>query len=73
VRREYLDHVIVLSATGLQRLMLVYCAYYEQFRTHLSLTKDAPIPRPIAMPRDSLVVAIPPVGGLHHRCERQAA
>ena len=44
VRRECLDHVIVLSATGLQRLMHVYCAYYEQSRTHLSLTKDAPIP-----------------------------
>jgi transposase InsO family protein len=73
VRRECLDHVIVLSATGLQRLMHVYCAYYEQSRTHLSLTKDAPIPRPIAMPGDGPVVAIPQVGGLHHRYERQAA
>jgi putative transposase len=73
VRRECLDHVIVLSAIGLQRLMHVYCAYYEQSRTHLSLTKDAPIPRPIAMPGDGLVVAIPQVGGLHHRYERQAA
>ena len=73
VRRECLDHVIVLSAIGLQTLMHVYCAYYEQSRTHLSLTKDAPIPRPIAMPGDGLVVAIPQVGGLHHRYERQAA
>jgi putative transposase len=73
VRRECLDHVIVLSATGLQRLMHVYCAYYEQTRTHLSLSKDAPIPRAIAMPSDGPVVAIPQVGGLHHRYERQAA
>ena len=72
-RRECLDHVIVFSATGLQRLMKLYCAYYEQSRTHLSLNKDAPIPRPIAAPVDGRVVAIPQVGGLHHRYERQAA
>jgi transposase InsO family protein len=73
VRRECLDHVIVLSATGLQRLMHQYCAYYERSRTHLSLNKDAPIPRPIAAPGGGRVVAIPQVGGLHHRYERQAA
>jgi putative transposase len=72
-RRECLDHVIVLSATGLQRLMHDYCAYYEHSRTHLSLNKDAPIPRPIALPSDGRVVAISQVGGLHHRYERQAA
>ena len=73
VRRECLDHVIVMSATGLQRLMRVYCLYYEQSRTHLSLNKDAPIPRQVAVPSDGRVVAIPQVGGLHHRYERQAA
>ena len=72
-RRECLDHVLVFNATGLQRLMKLYCAYYEQSRTHLSLNKDAPIPRPIAAPVDGRVVAIPQVGGLHHRYERQAA
>ena len=72
-RRECLDHVIVFSAPGLQRLMKLYCAYYEQSRTHLSLNKDAPIPRPIVAPGDGRVVAIPQVGGLHHRYERQAA
>jgi transposase InsO family protein len=73
VRRECLDHVIVFGATGLQRLMSLYCAYYERSRTHLSLNKDAPIPRPIAAPGDGRVVAIPQVGGLHHRYERRAA
>jgi len=73
VRRECLDHVLVFNATGLQRLMKLYCAYYERSRTHLSLNKDAPIPRPIAAPGDGRVVAIPQVGGLHHRYERQAA
>jgi putative transposase len=73
VRRECLDHVIVFTASGLQRLMKLYCAYYEHSRTHLSLNKDAPIPRPIAASGEGRIVAIPQVGGLHHRYERQAA
>lgn len=73
VRRECLDHVIVCSATGLRRLLKLYCAYYEQSRTHLSLSKDTPIHRPVTVPRAGRVVAIPQVGGLHHRYERQAA
>ena len=73
VRRECLDHVVVFSAIGLQRLMHAYCTYYEQSRTHLSLNKDAPVPRRIAWPGDGRIVAIPEVGGLHHRYERQAA
>jgi transposase InsO family protein len=73
VRRECLDHVLVFNATGLQRLMKLNCAYYERSRTHLSLNKDTPIPRPIAAPADGCVVAIPQVGGLHHRYERHAA
>ena len=72
-RRECLDHVIVFSAKGLQRLMNVYCDYYERSRTHLSPTKDAPIPRAIAAATEGRVVAIPQVGGLHHRYERRAA
>jgi transposase InsO family protein len=73
VRRECLDHVIVFTATGLQRLMNLYCAYYVRWRTHLSLHKDAPIPRAIAPPSEGRVVALAQVGGLHHRYERCAA
>ena len=73
VRRECLDHVIVFSVTGLQRLMTLYCAYYEHSRTHLSLNKDAPIHRPIVAPGNGRLLAVPQVGGLHHRYERQAA
>jgi len=62
-RRECLDHVIVCSATGLQRLMHRYTAYYGRLRTHLSLDKDAPIPRPIEPPSEGRIVAIPQVGG----------
>jgi transposase InsO family protein len=72
-RRDCLDHVIVFSVAGLQRLMKLYCAYYEQSRTHLSLNKDTPIHRPLVAAGDGRIVAIPQVGGLHHRYERQAA
>lgn len=72
-RRECLDHVIVFNAAGLLRLLRRYWAYYDQSRTHLSLEKDAPIPRPAMPPSGGRVVAIPQVGGLHHRYERRAA
>ena len=74
VRRECLDHVIVFNEAGLLRLMTLYRAYYERSRTYLSLDKDAPFARPVATARDgAAVVAIPEVGGLHHRYERRAA
>ena len=73
LRRECLDLVIVCSASGLQRLMNLYRTYYERSRTHLSLEKDAPIPRPVTPPHEGRIVAITQVGGLHHRYERLAA
>ncbi len=72
-RRECLDHVIVYNEAGLQRLMKLYCTYYERSRTHLSLDKDPPIPRPVTPPDAGPVVVIDEVGGLHHRYERRAA
>jgi putative transposase len=72
-RRECCDHVIVFSEAGLLRLMTLYCVYYERSRTHLSLEKDTPIPRRVAQPAEGAVLAIPEVGGLHHRYERRAA
>ena len=73
VRRECLDHVIVFNEAGLLRLMTLYREYYERSRTHLSLDKDTPIARPVTPHGDRIVVAIPEVGGLHHRYERRAA
>jgi putative transposase len=73
IRRESLDHVIVVNETGLLRIMKLYCTYYERSRTHVSLDKDTPIPRPITKSGDGGIVAIPQVGGLHHRYERRAA
>jgi len=72
-RRECFDHVVVFNEAGLQRLMTLYCSYHERSRTHLSLDKDTPIPRPVTPPGEGAVVAIPEVGGLHHRYERRAA
>ena len=66
--------MIVFNEAGLLRLMRLYRPYYERSRTHLSLDKDAPIPRSVTAANDgAAVVAIPEVGGLHHRYERRAA
>jgi putative transposase len=73
VRRECLDHVIVLTAADLRRVLDEYVAYYLRTRTHLGLMKDAPLSRPITPPTAGRVIAIPQVGGLHHRYERRAA
>src|SRR5438128_129500 len=50
IRRECLDHVIVLSEHGLRRHLTRFVAYYHQSRTHLGLQKDAPEPRPVQGP-----------------------
>ena len=73
IRHECLDHVIVLSERHLRRVLTDYFAYYHGSRTHLSLEKDAPTPRRVQTPEEGGVIAIPEVGGLHHRYERRAA
>ena len=73
IRRECLDHVIVLNEATLYRHVKSFLAYYHESRPHLSLAKDAPEPRPVQPPALGAVVAIPQVGGLHHRYERRAA
>jgi putative transposase len=73
IRRECLDHVIVLNEAGLRRILKSYFDYYERTRTHLSREKDAPVSRPIQRTGTGRIVEIPQVGGLHHRYERIAA
>jgi transposase InsO family protein len=73
IRRECLDHVIVTSERGLRRVLQAYIEYYLKSRTHLSLDKDSPTSRRAMPPEDGAIVAIPHVGGLHHRYERRAA
>lgn len=71
IRRECLDHVIVLNEESLRRTLASYLSYYHRSRLHLSLEKDSPDPRPVQSV--GKVVAIPEVGGLHHRYQRRAA
>jgi transposase InsO family protein len=73
IRRECLDHVIVFDESGLRRILRSYFDYYARSRTHLSLDKDAPIPRAVQPAALARVIELPEVGGLHHRYERRAA
>jgi putative transposase len=73
MRRECLDHVVVLGARHLRRILTAYFAYYHRPRTHLSLGKDAPDGRDSEPPSLGPVLSIPEVGGLHHRYIRRAA
>jgi transposase InsO family protein len=73
IRRECLNHVLVLHERHLRRILTRYFAYYHQARTHLALDKDAPDLRPIELPAAGTIVDVPEVGGLHHRYLRQAA
>jgi transposase InsO family protein len=65
IRRECLDHVVILGEDHLRRVLKAYTAYYNGFRTHLSLGKDTPTHRPIQ--RLGRLVARPILGGLHHQ------
>jgi putative transposase len=72
IRRECLDHIIVLNRRHLCRVLSAYVTCYHRSRTHLSLDKDAPDRRPVAVPSGSIAVT-PEAGGLHHRYDRRAA
>jgi transposase InsO family protein len=72
LRRELLDHVIVLGER--HRLLLVkqYARYYNEDRPHMSLDRDAPVARSVEPQTCGRVVALPRVAGLHHRYSRAA-
>jgi putative transposase len=70
VRRDCLDHVIVLSQRHLRRTLRAYFHYYHRWRTHLSLDMDCPDPR--HSPDRGTVFEFPDIGGLHHHYERLA-
>jgi transposase InsO family protein len=65
IRRECLDHVVAFGESHLGRILAGYASYYNAFRTHLSLGKDAPAHRP--MQRLGQLVVRPILGGLHHQ------
>jgi transposase InsO family protein len=73
LRRDCLDHVVALNEHHLRRIVARYLDYYHDWRTHLSLSMDAPNPRVVHPPARGRVVAFPELGGLHHHYERLAA
>src|SRR3989441_12891027 len=68
IRRECIDHVVVLGERHLRHVLLSYQQYYNETRTHLSLDKDAPIPR--AVEAIGRILSRPVLGGLHHQYVR---
>ncbi len=68
IRRECLDHLIVLSEVHLSRILQTYAGYYNDIRTHWSLNKDAPISRPVQ--RSGIIKSHALLGGLHHHYVR---
>ena len=68
-----IDHVIIVNESHLRRVHRSYLFYYHRSRTHLGLDKDTPDRRPVADTSVGPVIAVPEVGGLHHRYERRAA
>jgi transposase InsO family protein len=65
IRRDCLDHVVVFGERHLRHLLKSYQKYYNEARTHLSLQKDAPVPR--AVQTVGRTLAMPVLGGLHHQ------
>jgi putative transposase len=72
IRRECLDHVIVVSEEHLRRILKEYFRYYHNSRPHQAFERNSPFPREIEAPTKGKVIAIPQVGGLHHRYRRAA-
>jgi transposase InsO family protein len=71
IRRDCLNHFVILNARHLKRILASYFVYYHGSRTHLGLDKQCPIPRQVSS--IGRIITIPQLGGLHHRYERVAA
>ena len=72
IRRECLNHMIVLGEAQLKRILTSYFDYYHHARTHLSLDRNSPIPSEAEPPSQGDVISLPQVGGLHHRYTQAA-
>ena len=73
IRRECLDHVIVLHAQHLHRVLSDYFQYHQLHRPHQALGQDCLYPRAMEPPQQGTIIGLPRVGGLHHRYTRLAA
>jgi transposase InsO family protein len=65
IRRECLDHIVILGEDHLRRVLEAYATYYNHVRPHLALAKDAPLVRPAQ--RFGRVITRPILGGLYHQ------
>ena len=73
LQREALDQLIILNERHLRRVLSVYVEnYYNTVRPHLSINRNAPIPREIDSPSNGRIVSTPILGGLHHSYRRGA-
>ena len=72
IRRECLNHMIILNENHLHRILEEYFEYYHDVRPHQSLDKDSPMRRDAELPKQGNIVSIPMVGGLHHVYRRAA-
>ena len=68
IRRECVDHIVVLGEAHLRRILRTYARYYNDIRTHWSLNKDAPVSRPVQ--RTGNIKSHALLGGLHHHYVR---
>jgi transposase InsO family protein len=68
IRRECVDHCVVLGEAHLRRILQTYAGYYNNIRTHQSLDKDAPVSRPVQL--TGIINSRPILGGLHHQYVR---
>ncbi len=72
IRREWLDHMIIVGEDHLRHILREYLDYYHNSRPHQSLERNSPTPREVEPPAKGEVISIRQVGGLHHRYRRAA-
>ena len=71
IKRECLDHVIILNESHLRSILRDYFSYYNKYRTHLGINKDSPEGRPVQT--EGKIDKTPVVNGLHYVYYRKAA
>jgi putative transposase len=75
VRRECLDHFLIVHEKQLHRLLKTYVMYYNQARPHQGIRQRIPDPPALSAPppnQPNQVISIPVLGGLHHHYQRAA-
>ena len=73
IRRERLDHFIMLNERHLRRLLRAYLVYYyNTTRPHQAVGNNSPLPREVQPPAHGRIIAFPEVGGVDHRYQRAA-